>query len=520
MLITTKRKTSVAKRRSSKTSLIRPSWRKRLTNNQFASLSIVVVLLIALGTYFLLRSLASTGPAHPFPTHITYSTGVMPSATQASRDLAVEQQYTKWKGTYLKAKCGGYIVVAAEDAPNGGTVSEAQGYGMNIVPLMAGYDTNAQAEFSGLWTFVKAHLDQYGLMQWLINGSTCKYADSGTPDGATDGDLDVGYGLILADKQWGGYRTDALNWLTKVWNHDVATDGHLKVEDDDSSAQDSRPSDWMLDHLRSFAVYDTAHNWSKVITKTESLINEFTAAYSPINALISDFVLGANTTAPHPAPANYQENQPDNIVGYNSLRNPWHQGTDALLFGRTTAATSYNTSVKVSNCLKNASGGNPGNVHPHVNLNCTWRNTDGTGSSDTQAEEAGDSVGPAAMASGNQAWTDAIWNKLATNPYGDAYYGETIKMLVYIIMAGDYWSPALLPGATIMAAPAAIPSGSSSSLSWSTQNITSCTTSGAWSGAVPTTGSQIVTPTVTSTYTLSCTGSEGIVTKSALVTVN
>lgn len=40
---------------------------------------------------------------------------------------------------------------------------------------------------------------------------------------------------------------------------------------------------------------------------------------------------------------------------------------------------------------------------------------------------------------GDQAWTDAIWTELAKNPFGDAYYGETIKMLVY---AGDYWNPA------------------------------------------------------------------------------
>jgi hypothetical protein len=46
------------------------------------------------------------------------------------------------------------------------------------------------------------------------------------------------------------------------------------------------------------------------------------------------------------------------------------------------------------------------------------------------------------MASGNQAWTDAIWAALAKNPFGDGYYGETIKMLVYIVMAGDYWNPA------------------------------------------------------------------------------
>ena len=35
-------------------------------------------------------------------------------------------------------------------------------------------------------------------------------------------------------------------------------------------------------------------------------------------------------TSPQPSPANYQEDQPDNIVGYNSIRVPWHLGTDAL----------------------------------------------------------------------------------------------------------------------------------------------------------------------------------------------
>ncbi|MEN3307010.1 MAG: hypothetical protein V7603_3212 [Micromonosporaceae bacterium] len=45
------------------------------------------------------------------------------------------------------------------------------------------------------------------------------------------------------------------------------------------------------------------------------------------------------------------------------------------------------------------------------------------------------------MAAGDQAWTDTIWRYLATNPFGDRYFGETIKMIVYIVMAGDYWAP-------------------------------------------------------------------------------
>jgi hypothetical protein len=74
-------------------------------------------------------------------------------------------------------------------------------------------------------------------------------------------------------------------------------------------------------------------------------------------------------------------------------------------------------------------------VYPHTKLDGTPQNT-----SDV-AEEAGDSVGPSAMAAGDQTWTNTIWNYLATNPFGDHYFGETIKMIVYIVMAGDYWSP-------------------------------------------------------------------------------
>ncbi|WP_042365383.1 glycosyl hydrolase family 8 [Streptacidiphilus neutrinimicus] len=382
----------------------------------------------------------AASPTHAFPSHQTYQVGVTPSASQATRDAAVEKQYDSWKATYLVHGCASneyYVSSKGDgDATNNGPVSEGQGYGMNIVPLMAGYDANAQTEFNGLWQLVKDHEDQYGLMQWQLDGKTCKYYSSGTPDGATDGDLDIGYGLILADKQWGGYTTDALNWLNNFWNHDVAPDGHLKCEDDGPNT-DTRPSDHMIDHLRAFAAYDTSHDWNKVIQRTEAVDSSLVGAYSASYGLLSDFVVGADGSSPKPAPANYQENQPDNIVGYNSIRVPWHMGTDALLNGSTTSAFELSEAQKWSACAKKVSGDNPANVYPHLNLNCTGYST-----SDV-AEEAGDSIGPAAMAAGDQAWTDKIWSYLQTNPYGDGYYGETIKTLVMIVMAGDYWSPAV-----------------------------------------------------------------------------
>src|SRR4051794_35752827 len=175
---------------------------------------------------------SAAAESRPFPYHVSYQVGVLPSATPAARDAAVEKQYDSWKATYLVHGCASneyYVSTKGDsDARNNGPVSEGQGYGMNIVPLMAGYDPDAQTEFNGLWQLVKDHEDQYGMMQWQLDGVTCKYYSSGTPDGATDGDLDIGYGLILADKQWGGYTADAKTWLANFYAHNVAPDGHLK----------------------------------------------------------------------------------------------------------------------------------------------------------------------------------------------------------------------------------------------------------------------------------------------------
>jgi len=92
----------------------------------------------------------------------------------------------------------------------------------------------------------------------------------------------------------GGYTTDAMTWLSHFWTADVASDGHLKCEDDGPST-DTRPSDFMLDHLRAFAAYDTTQT-GQVVTRTEAVISEFTSAYSSSYGLLSDFVVKANTT--------------------------------------------------------------------------------------------------------------------------------------------------------------------------------------------------------------------------------
>lgn len=77
-----------------------------------------------------------------------------------------------------------------------------------------------------------------------------------------------------------------------------------------------------------------------------------------------------------------------------------------------------------------------------------------------------------------------------------------------------------IPTLTFTANPSTIDPGQPSTLSWSSTNTTSCTASGGWSGPKGLNGSEVVSPSSTTTYTLSCDGPGGSVPKSATVTVN
>lgn len=68
----------------------------------------------------------------------------------------------------------------------------------------------------------------------------------------------------------------------------------------------------------------------------------------------------------------------------------------------------------------------------------------------------------------------------------------------------------------LTATPSTIMVGATSALTWTTTNATSCTASGAWTGARATSGTVNVSPAATTTYTLTCNGTA----QSVTITVN
>lgn len=75
------------------------------------------------------------------------------------------------------------------------------------------------------------------------------------------------------------------------------------------------------------------------------------------------------------------------------------------------------------------------------------------------------------------------------------------------------------PTLILTANPSNIAAGQVSQLSWTSTNAATCSASGGWSGVKATAGNQFVQPAITTTYTLTCTGPGGQVTRQVTVAV-
>src|SRR5437763_14149500 len=109
----------------------------------------------AAGLVLVATGASAAGESRPFPFHVQYQVGVLPSASPSARDAAVRKQYDSWKATYLVHGCASseyYVSTKGDsDAQKDGPVSEGQGYGLQRAPLLAWYDAYAKVWLDGQW---------------------------------------------------------------------------------------------------------------------------------------------------------------------------------------------------------------------------------------------------------------------------------------------------------------------------------------------------------------------------------
>ncbi|MCD9023119.1 beta-glucanase [Cohnella sp. NL03-T5] len=398
----------------------------------------------------------------PFPQHTKYVKGaIKPNyVTQQQLDNDVSKKYDEWKNTYLKKhpkKSDQYYVFYnlenVATPANAVSCSEGHGYGMMITALMAGYDSRAKEYFDGLYRFYKAHpsINNSALMAWqqmiTSDGNIIDTPESDSDNGnrsATDGDMDIAYGLLLADKQWGSsgkinYRSEAKAVINAIMAKDINhSQWNLKFGDwvDDSDADygtATRPSDFMLSHLKVFQKVSGDGNWARVSDKTYRIISSIASRYSPSTGLLPDFVVLKNGNYT-PSPANLLETDRDGYFSWNAARTPWRIPIDYLISGDVRALKQIKTMNK---WIQSKTKGDPKKIMSGYKLNGTdLKDNEGT------IAYSGPFAVSAMVESGNQKWLNTLWKELVNSPTSsNTYYGNSIRLLSMITVSGNWWTP-------------------------------------------------------------------------------
>jgi endo-1,4-beta-D-glucanase Y len=164
---------------------------------------------------------AGTGGAAPAVTIPRGGRCVAPSRAKTSDAQAA---YDKWKlDLVISEGANGALRVRrpnSSGAQVNSTVSEGIAYGM-----LASVYMNDQTTFDQLWRYAAQWLDENGLMHWYINAEGTMPLGTGA---ASDGDEDMAFAFLIADKKWGGggsldesYAALANKLIQAIWDHEV-----------------------------------------------------------------------------------------------------------------------------------------------------------------------------------------------------------------------------------------------------------------------------------------------------------
>ncbi|MED3126659.1 glycosyl hydrolase family 8 [Bacillus wiedmannii] len=389
------------------------------------------------------QQVAAVKEMKPFPQQVNYAGVIKPNhVTQESLNASVRSYYDNWKKKYLKNDLsslpGGYYVKGEITGDADGFkplgTSEGQGYGMIITVLMAGYDSNAQKIYDGLFKTARTFKSSQNpnLMGWVVADS--KKAQ-GHFDSATDGDLDIAYSLLLAHKQWGSngtvnYLKEAQDMITKgIKASNVTNNNRLNLGDWDSkNSLDTRPSDWMMSHLRAFYEFTGDKTWLTVINNLYDVYTQFSNKYSQNTGLISDFVV---KTPPQPAPKDFlDESQYTNAYYYNASRVPLRIVMDYAMYGEKRSKV---ISDKVASWIQNKTNGNPSKIVDGYQLNGS-----NIGSYPT-AVFVSPFIAASITKSDNQKWVNSGWDWMKNKK--ESYFSDSYNLLTMLFITGNWWKP-------------------------------------------------------------------------------
>jgi endo-1,4-beta-D-glucanase Y len=374
---------------------------------------------------------ATSGVNYPFP----QNRQSMLCSYPTYRNSDVVSAYQRWKtDTVTAAGAGNHLRVQRPKDPGlepGSTVSEGIGYGMILAVYM-----NDQPLFDELWKYEQLWLGKSGLMDWYISGNGVDRLLTGA---ATDGDEDMAWALLMADRQWGGsgslgdtYLNVAKHQIDLVYTNEIYM---LKLV---------KPGDWgdwttvnasyfAPSYYRAFAKATGNNGWNDVV---QTVYDTITNLLNPTNGngnngLVpawgnSDGVPNPNVfmsmTSTQVSPTNYQ---------YDSCRTPFRIGLD-YCFNSEPRAQAY-----VAKTSQFFAGIGAKNIVDGYKL-------DGTPQPQSSSGQSAAFVGPAAVGAMSSASYQALiqdgYNAIASGTLlvGGEYYDESWTVLSLLMLTGNF----------------------------------------------------------------------------------
>ncbi|MBN2195297.1 MAG: hypothetical protein JW751_20940 [Polyangiaceae bacterium] len=391
-------------------------------------------------------SAPTVAPRFPFGAHVQrYAEGMeLPAGDPANLDAAAAAAYEAWKEAYLRAGCGSQrFYVTTDFEPGNLTLSEAHGYGMLLVALMAGHDPEARGIFDGMVRFLSDQRSDVSpsLMGWYVN-EDCDTARDGERDAvtATDGDLDIAYALLLAETQWGNcggirYGSSGREMFDAIAAYDL--DPTLAFPRPGSWATEGawtdvmRASDFMPGHFAAFAADDPDGPWAALTDGLFTSLAALQAGHAPATGLVPDYVVDPSG---NPAPATSGPfTATDGSYSWNSCRVPFRVGVHGVVSGDPRALALIGP---IDAWFAEMTDGDPALIASGYAL-------DGTPLDGAQAPSLAfmAPLGVSALLSDSDpAWRDALFATLVDAP-PDGYFADTLRVLALVVMSGNWIVP-------------------------------------------------------------------------------
>jgi endo-1,4-beta-D-glucanase Y len=229
--------------------------------------------------------------------------------------------WTTYKSKMIVNATGGLRVQRPENGND--TVSEGVAYGMLMSVVMAD-----KATFDGLWAFAKTKRNGNGLMSWHLDSGG--NVVSGANGAASDADEDMAFALLLADKQWSGYTSDASAQISSIFAKEVSSSNVFLPDDSGNQSTDVNPSYFAPAYYKAFQTASGQSRWGMVADQTYTMLNKCANAST---GLVPDWCVqssGAPSTSRGATGATY---------GYDAARTPFRIALDACWNADTRAVT-------------------------------------------------------------------------------------------------------------------------------------------------------------------------------------